>query len=193
MEVNTLVYEDDAKSMEKIPLKLEPSRDQFPFCIVWSPIPLLTWLIPFIGHLGIVTSEGIIHDFAGPYFVNKNKHETGFGSVTKFYCVSPSQVKHFGVQTNAIDAWDDAIEKSSEKYCDMMHNLITNSCHSHVAMALNRVEFNGFKHWNTLFLILFISYHGRFVSIPRFIKTYLAFTVIIFFVLIGTLYSKVLA
>lgn len=24
----------------------------FPHCIVWSPIPLVTWFIPFIGHMG---------------------------------------------------------------------------------------------------------------------------------------------
>ena len=31
---------------------------RFPFCLVWSPIPLLTWLVPFIGHLGIADSKG---------------------------------------------------------------------------------------------------------------------------------------
>lgn len=47
-----------------------PSRDFFPRCIVWSPIPVLTFLLPFVGHLGIVTSEGEINDFAGPYYIN---------------------------------------------------------------------------------------------------------------------------
>ena len=28
------------------------------------------WLFPFIGHMGICTSGGIIRDFAGPYFVS---------------------------------------------------------------------------------------------------------------------------
>jgi len=50
--------------------EVDCGRDHFPFCIVWCPLPVLTWLLPFIGHLGIVTSEGIIHDFAGPYHVN---------------------------------------------------------------------------------------------------------------------------
>ena len=38
--------------------------------IVWTPIPLLTWLFPFIGHMGICYSNGIIRDFAGPYYVS---------------------------------------------------------------------------------------------------------------------------
>lgn len=68
---------------------IDAKREHYPFAIVWTPIPLLTykkkisfldfflsysllfrWLIPIIGHLGIVTSEGLIHDFAGPYYVN---------------------------------------------------------------------------------------------------------------------------
>ena len=28
------------------------------------------WLFPFIGHMGICTSNGVIRDFAGPYFVS---------------------------------------------------------------------------------------------------------------------------
>lgn len=54
-------------SMEPLPT---PQLEHFPMCLVWCPIPLLTWLFPFIGHVGIVTSNGVIHDFAGPYFVN---------------------------------------------------------------------------------------------------------------------------
>lgn len=38
---------------------------RYPFCIVWTPIPLITWLLPFIGHMGIATSMGRIRDFAG--------------------------------------------------------------------------------------------------------------------------------
>ena len=30
----------------------------------------VSWFIPFIGHMGICTSAGIIRDFAGPYFVS---------------------------------------------------------------------------------------------------------------------------
>ena len=28
------------------------------------------WFVPFIGHMGICTSAGIIRDFAGPYVVS---------------------------------------------------------------------------------------------------------------------------
>ena len=39
------------------------------FTILWSPLPPITWLIPFIGHMGIANSRGIANDFQGPYTV----------------------------------------------------------------------------------------------------------------------------
>ena len=50
--------------------QIDPANDRYPCCIVWTPLPLITWFIPFIGHMGICTSAGIIRDFAGPYFVS---------------------------------------------------------------------------------------------------------------------------
>ncbi|GLD58016.1 transmembrane protein 222-like protein [Lates japonicus] len=53
--------------------KINPEASRYPYCIVWTPIPVLSWLLPFIGHMGICTSTGVIRDFAGPYFVSVNK------------------------------------------------------------------------------------------------------------------------
>ncbi|CDQ64913.1 unnamed protein product [Oncorhynchus mykiss] len=50
--------------------RIDPDTSRYPYCIVWTPIPVLSWLLPFIGHMGICTSSGIIRDFAGPYFVS---------------------------------------------------------------------------------------------------------------------------
>uniref|UniRef100_A0A671KET9 Transmembrane protein 222a n=1 Tax=Sinocyclocheilus anshuiensis TaxID=1608454 RepID=A0A671KET9_9TELE len=51
--------------------KIDKEMSRYPHCIVWTPIPVLTWFLPFIGHMGICTSAGVIRDFAGPYFVSK--------------------------------------------------------------------------------------------------------------------------
>jgi hypothetical protein len=50
---------------------IDHSRQRYPYCIVWSPLPPITWLFPFIGHTGIGDSEGIIYDFAGPYSIGR--------------------------------------------------------------------------------------------------------------------------
>lgn len=51
-------------------MSVDVQNVRYPFCIVWTPIPLLTWLFPFIGHMGIAYSNGVIRDFAGPYHVS---------------------------------------------------------------------------------------------------------------------------
>lgn len=62
----------------------------FPHCLVWTPIPVVTWLLPFVGHMGVCDAAGAIHDFAGPYFVNRG--ELSFGSPTRcvLACKSPN-------------------------------------------------------------------------------------------------------
>ena len=52
--------EEDVTSSPDAP-RIDPSKARFPYCIVWSPIPLLTWLFPFIGHMGICSSDGLLH------------------------------------------------------------------------------------------------------------------------------------
>ena len=62
--------------------QIDPERERFPCCIVWTPLPLLSWLIPFIGHVGICREDGVILDFAGPNFVSVDNF--AFGSVTRY-------------------------------------------------------------------------------------------------------------
>ena len=47
-------------------------NDRYPCSIVWTPLPIISWLIPLIGHMGICYSNGVIRDFAGPYVVTVN-------------------------------------------------------------------------------------------------------------------------
>jgi hypothetical protein len=67
-EEHIKVLEDQVE--EGMAQVVQPEKDHFPLCIVWTPLPLLTWFVPFIGHVGITTSRGTIHDFAGSHYVN---------------------------------------------------------------------------------------------------------------------------
>jgi len=173
------------------PLEVKPARDHFPLSIVWCPIPGLTWLLPFIGHLGVVTSDGTIHDFAGPYYVNRHPHKMGFGSVTRYYPVKSKDIKSKSSSAEeTYKQWDAAVEDSSDNYDKMMHDLFCNNCHSHVAQALNDVEFQGFKHWNTFFLIFFMLFQGRYVSFARFLQTYAGSLVLLTIILVVYFFTK---
>jgi hypothetical protein len=44
------------------PAPASVERSRFPFSIVWSPLPGITWFLPFVGHMGITDSRGVIYD-----------------------------------------------------------------------------------------------------------------------------------
>lgn len=71
-------------------MDIDPSRERFPCCIVWAPLPVLSWLVPFIGHVGICREDGIILDFAGPNFVCVD-HFT-FGPVARYLQINKDKV-----------------------------------------------------------------------------------------------------
>ncbi len=60
---------------------MDPENARFPHCIVWTPLPLISWILPFIGHTGIAMSDGVIHDFAGPYTITID--DLAFGETHK--------------------------------------------------------------------------------------------------------------
>ena len=47
---------------------------------------------PFIGHMGIATSEGVIRDFAGPYYVSEGN--MAFGEPTRYLKLQPQNAEN---------------------------------------------------------------------------------------------------
>jgi hypothetical protein len=78
-------------------LQIDPRRSRFPCSIVWSPLPVISWFIPFIGHIGICREDGVILDFAGPNFVCVDNF--AFGSATRYFQI-PKEKVGFSVNHN---------------------------------------------------------------------------------------------
>lgn len=53
------------------PTNTRVEENSLSFAILWSPLPPITWVVPFIGHMGIATSRGIACDFQGPYTIGE--------------------------------------------------------------------------------------------------------------------------
>ncbi|XP_032824062.1 transmembrane protein 222 [Petromyzon marinus] len=151
---------------------VDVARSRFPFCVVWTPIPCLSWFVPFIGHMGIAMSSGVIRDFAGPYYVSEDN--MAFGNPTRYWMLEPSKI---GVSHP--NAWDKAISEASEEYKHRMHNLCCDNCHSHVAMALNLMRYGGRDDWGMVRLCVLMLVRGRHVSMWGFLKTWLPFTLMV--------------
>ena len=113
--------------------EFNPGKARFPACITWTQLPLFSWLIPSIGHVGIGHSDGKIHDFAGPYFVSED--DFAFGSTLKYVKLD--------INENDIPAYNQGLRQADATYRTRMHNICCDNCHSHVARALNLMQYDG--------------------------------------------------
>ncbi|XP_017853922.1 transmembrane protein 222 isoform X2 [Drosophila busckii] len=169
----------DERVLERLP-PIDTALDRYPFCIVWTPIPVLTWILPFIGHMGICMSNGIIRDFAGPYLVTEDN--MAFGRPTRYMRLHPKNVE------GGAYAWDEAVSKASVLYGTRMHNLFCDNCHSHVATALCNMRYKECNSWNMIILCFWLFVCGRYVGICGFIKTWLPFAVLLTLIILLVVY-----
>ncbi|KAK5911595.1 hypothetical protein CgunFtcFv8_005756 [Champsocephalus gunnari] len=176
-----VVEKESMKNYQIASEKINTEAGRFPYCVVWTPIPVLSWLFPLIGHTGICTSTGVIRDFAGPYFVSEDN--MAFGKPTKYWMLDVSKVYARGS-----NAWDTAVHDASEEYKQRMHNLCCDNCHSHVAMALNLMQYENSTSWNMVNLCLLVLIHGKHIGCAGFLKTWLPFLM-----LMGIIVAVVLA
>jgi hypothetical protein len=132
---------------------------------------LISWFFPFIGHTGIAMSNGVIHDFAGPYTITID--DLAFGETHKY------------VPLDIADAikYDQSVAKADKVYEGMNHNIFCNNCHSHVARALNKYQYQG-KSDHTMVDVWWLTIsQSRYVSWGHVIKAYLGFMIIVALIL----------
>ena len=154
------------------------------YTIVWSPLPPITWFIPFIGHTGICNSAGIASDFRGPYYVGDDGR-MAFGPPTRYFKVDINR----GNVTP--EQWDTAIQEANELYRGRMHNIFCDNCHSHVAYALNQmpVSVYGIHKWDMIKIAILMFFRGSFLSWSAALQQFLPFTV---FIVLIVVFNKVL-
>ncbi|KAJ6829951.1 protein RTE1-HOMOLOG-like [Iris pallida] len=183
--------EDELMLNRTFPLgPIDPNRARFPCCIVWTPLPFISWFIPFIGHMGICREDGVILDFAGPNFVCVD-HFT-FGAVTRYIqlnrekcCFSHSSTAvasrdgYRQTEANDMITWDDALRKSTQEFQHRPYNLFTCNCHSFVANNLNRMAYSGQHGWNVVNLAGWMFLKGTWVSKTSLVRSFMPFAVLL--------------
>ena len=43
----------DINNTKVIKQKIDIQTQRYPYCLVWTPLPLISWIIPIIGHTGV--------------------------------------------------------------------------------------------------------------------------------------------
>ena len=89
---------------------IDPDNRRYPCCLVWTPLPLIHWILPpigFIGHLGIGRSDGVVLDFARPYRVSRDSKK--YGRRLKILPLNPKLARD-----GTIESWDNGIEQAAK-------------------------------------------------------------------------------
>eukprot|EP01057_Protomagalhaensia_wolfi_P004613 Protomagalhaensia_wolfi_Nauph_80__4612@NODE_4768_length_508_cov_187_665245_g3847_i0_p1_GENE_NODE_4768_length_508_cov_187_665245_g3847_i0NODE_4768_length_508_cov_187_665245_g3847_i0_p1_ORF_typecomplete_len131_score4_08DUF778/PF05608_12/7_2e24VirE/PF05272_11/1e02VirE/PF05272_11/2_2_NODE_4768_length_508_cov_187_665245_g3847_i045437 len=130
---------------------MDIENNLYPYSIVWTSLPLITILIPLIGHTGVGDSRGTISDFAASYTIGRKR--LVFGPVRRYWVI------HLNEEETAL--WDSAVLSTNELYSHrtvrlsvfvyilmmFQHNIFTNNCHHHVATILNTIQYRGKTNW----------------------------------------------
>ena len=138
-------------------------------CVTWTPLPCLSWFLPFIGHTGICDTEGVIHDFSGPFTVSYDNF--AFGVTYKYIQLDIAEERYA--------EYNEALSNANKRYKKRMHNLCCDNCHSHVANVLNNFRYQGRENWTMVGVWWLLICKGRYVSWATLFRTYLGFLVIL--------------
>ena len=160
------------KQTYKPKLKIDPLRQRFPYCLVWTPLPGFSWFFPCIGHVGICSSEGIIHDFAGPYFVSID--DMAFGNPTKYVMLDLNEREY--------DEYDKAVEIGTADYNNQFYSFCCNNCHSFVAHCLNKLNYKSKNNYTMIHVWWMFCIKSKYISFGSFLKSNLGFVVVLIFV-----------
>ncbi|KAL7671142.1 hypothetical protein ACOME3_006050 [Neoechinorhynchus agilis] len=134
---------------------------RYPFSIVYTPIPILSWLIPHCGHVGVGDSCGIIYDFVGSKTINVD--DMAFGSPTLYYKLESNG--------DFAEKWDSSIKKSMDKFKTKNHYIIFSNCYSFVSDILRNSGF-GFWTYNPVCFVMRMFSGRRYVGFKGYLKTW---------------------
>ncbi|XP_057477293.1 protein REVERSION-TO-ETHYLENE SENSITIVITY1-like [Actinidia eriantha] len=170
--------------------EIDPTKAKFPCCLVWTPLPVVSWLAPFIGHVGICREDGTVLDFSGSNFVNVD--DFAFGAVARYLqlereqcCLTPNLVGHTckhryrHAEYGTAITWDDSLCSSMRNFEHKSYNLFTCNCHSFVADCLNRLCYGGTMGWNMVNVAALLLFKGRWVDTLSILRSFLPFAVVL--------------
>ncbi|CAJ1972866.1 unnamed protein product [Sphenostylis stenocarpa] len=169
--------------------QIDPTKAKFPWCLVWTPFPVVSWLAPFFGHVGICREDGAVIDFSGSHELNVDNFR--FGPVARYVQLDPEQCcfppnlsahkckDHYRhVDLGTALTWDQALQSSMREYETKTHNIFTCNCHSFVANCLNRMCYGRSMDWNMVTVAALILYKGHCVGFWGIVRSFLPFVAV---------------
>ena len=147
--------------------QFDADDQRFQYAIVWTHLPPITWILPFIGHMGICDSRGVIYDFVGGI----GKGDMMLGPPCRYLRLDPLQARK--------GTWDAAVHRANDIYEHRIHNICCDNCHSHVAVALEQMKYRAISHWNMVVLCFWVFFTAPYTSFCAFLKQWTGFAIIV--------------
>ncbi len=135
-------------------------------CILWTPLRPTSWFFPFIGHIGISNSKGVVFDFIDSNIVGINN----LNKPTRFIQLDLKKIENFEAKL------DNAIENNRVKFGAKKFNIFWENCLTFVGCCLN--ELNYFEITLNMFSVLiWINLYGKYSSYMAIFETIVPFTI----------------
>ncbi|VFQ97722.1 unnamed protein product [Cuscuta campestris] len=170
--------------------EIDPKNAKFPCCLVWTPLPVVSWLAPFIGHVGLCREDGAVIDFTGSGFVNVT--DFAYGAVAKYLQLDPEQCcfppnlaghscahRYRHAELGTAISWDDAIHLGMRHFEHKSYNLFTCNSHSFIANCLNRMCYKGSMSWNMVSVAALVLAKGRWVGPFSVVRSFFPFVFVV--------------
>ncbi|KAH7817910.1 putative Protein of unknown function (DUF778) [Monocercomonoides exilis] len=189
----------EPETLKEFLMNEDMDKDRFPFAVVWNAVPFLSWILPFLGHVGICDSVGRIWDFQ-----ETNKigiHRMKYGRVLKVWRFYEKPKESKEPKENEMDdieqqenliyeshsipgQWDKAIESASQTF--LHRKLSWTKCNSwhHVCECLNIYKPDLPKKFTPKRLCWTLIKKGSYPSCSMAINVYLPVVVLVLLFLI---------
>lgn len=134
--------------------------------VVWCPIPIVSWIMPFVGHVGITLADGTTLDFSGPFLVTRDRML--FGTPTRNVKLSPMDAER----------WNRCVQETETLYGSREYNFFTQNCHHFVVETLNLAEYRRKDDWNLLDVAWMCFIRGKHVGWKDTTRTWIPFLLV---------------
>ena len=139
------------------------------YCLVWTPIPLISLFLPFYGHTGITSSTGAIYDFGSSRYVSIN--QLTYGRPYKYIPLLPNE--------NEKKTWDAHLTKIVKRFSKKEYTLCGMNGYKFCSCVLNKIQLHNKNTYNQRDIIKMSSGCKHYVSSYAFVKTYVGIAMII--------------
>jgi hypothetical protein len=152
-------------------------RNRFPYSVVFQPFPLITWILPFAGHMGIADSAGRVYDFQGPFTIVRDRMM--LGKATRFLRLDPGRVTSPPLLASDGDAqydtWDVCVAQGVKEYSRRVHILCWDNCNHHSGYTLDQMAYGGCRSYGLVRLWILMAFKSESVGPGGLLRDFLPF------------------